>query len=419
VEQLAAACTNQPYVGVALAKLGIKTADLANWIAEKGGTFTSGEPLTMAIRGLLCALAVPCSTELISTVVEIGKKQGWEAGQTARFLVLAREERATWDVAASCGAEIESAYWSITHPGSWLGSAEVDLEFALRRLLAVDRSRSALQVWHFHREEVDAKLLTEMLERMLEGQEPDGPLLDSWHIGEAVDRLEASGAVDRDRLVRLEFGLLPALGYEEEQRAKSLFEAIMSDPKLFTELLCILYNPATGEREEPPSEATQAAARSAWRVLRHCRRQPGAQPDGTIDHDAFVKFIDETRKLCREADRLGVCDSILGQILAHAPASSDGFWPFEAARDVLDRSELEGMRHGFQIGVRNKRGGTSRAYDEGGDQERKLAHTYRSHAHALHNSHPNVAAALEELARWYESDGRREDIQAELRREGY
>ena len=37
----------------------------------------------------------------------------------------------------------------------------------------------------------------------------------------------------------------------------------------------------------------QAAARTAWRVLHHCRRQPGAQPDGTIDRDAFVKFIDE------------------------------------------------------------------------------------------------------------------------------
>ena len=76
------------------------------------------------------------------------------------------------------------------------------------------------------------------------------------------------------------------------------------------------------------------------------------------------------------------------------------------------------MRHGFQIGVVAKRGDTERAYDEGGGQERTLADTYRSYALALHNSHPNVAAALEELARWYESDGRREDIRAKLRREG-
>jgi hypothetical protein len=177
--------------------------------------------------------------------------------------------------------------------------------------------------------------------------------------------------------------------------------------------------PANGEREEPPSESMQTAARTAWRVLHHCRLQPGAQPDGTIDRDAFVKFIDEARELCREADRLGVCDSTLGQILAHAPAGSDGFWPFEPARDVLDRPELEDMRRGFQSGAMYKRGGTSRDYDEGGDQERTLADTYGSYAPTLHNSHPNVATALEELACWYESDGRREDLHAKLRHEGY
>ena len=94
-------------------------------------------------------------------------------------------------------------------------------------------------------------------------------------------------------------------------------------------------------------------------------------------------------------------------------------WPFEPARDILDRPELEDMRHGFQIGARNKRGMTSRAYDEGGTQERKLAAMYRSHARALHNSHVNVAAALEQLASWYENDALREDISARLCQEGH
>ena len=48
--------------------------------------------------------------------------------------------------------------------------------------------------------------------------------------------------------------------------------------------------------------------------------------------------------------------------------SSNGVWPFAPASDGLDRPELEDMRHGFQIGACNKR---SRAYDEGGGQERK------------------------------------------------
>jgi hypothetical protein len=267
--------------------------------------------------------------------------------------------------------------------------------------------------------QVDARLLAEILEHMLAGEEPNGPLLNSWHIGEAVDHLEASGALDRNRLVRLEFGLIPALGYKDEQRAKSFYDALMSEPKLFVELLCILYGPATADEKEPPTEAMRGVAKIVWRIFYNCTRQPGTQPDGTIDCNAFVKFIDEARELCRKADRLGVCDETLGQILAHAPADCNGAWPFGPAREVLDRPELENLRRGFQIGIMNKRGVTSRACDEGGDQERKLADIYRNHARAMHNSHPNLAAALEEVARWYEHDALREELRDRVRREGH
>ena len=57
-------------------------------------------------------------------------------------------------------------------------------------------------------------LLADMLEGMLRGEEPDGPLLNSYYMGEALDRLKQSQNLERDRLIRLEFGLIPALGHE-------------------------------------------------------------------------------------------------------------------------------------------------------------------------------------------------------------
>jgi len=419
IEQLATTCANSGSVGVTLARLDIPAADLVRWIIEKGGDFTSREPLTMTIRGLLRALPPARCVAFLNAVLDKGKEQGWDVPKFAQFLSLAREERATWEIAAACGPDVEQAYWATCDAGFWLRDDDAGSEFALQRLLRAGRPRSALQVCYFDLEKVAPKLLAEMLERMITGEEPDGALPESYRIGKILERLEESGEIERDRLIRLEFGLIPALGYEGEGRAKSLYGAIMSDPKLFTELLCLLYKPAHRERDEPISESMKAAAEIAWRVLHHCRRQPGTQADGTINNAAFVQFIDDARDLCREADRLGVCDSTLGQILAHAPADSNGVWPFEPARDILDRPELEDMRHGFQIGARNKRGVTSRAYDEGGAQERKLAAMYRGHARALHNSHVNVAAALEQLAGWYENDALREDISARLRQEGH
>ena len=199
----------------------------------------------------------------------------------------------------------------------------------------------------------------------------------------------------------------------------ALYRAIMSTPALFAEMLCLIYKPARSNREEPLPEVLRARANITRDVLHYCHCQPGTRPDGTIDRDAFVGFVDEAQRLCSEADRLGVCNSILGGILAHAPADADGTWPFEPAREVLDRPECEDMRRGFQIGCRNKRGMVSRAMDEGGNQERTLAETYHKYAIAVSNSHPRLAAAMDQLASWYEQDGQREDRDADLRRESY
>ena len=109
------------------------------------------------------------------------------------------------------------------------------------------------------------------------------------------------------------------------------------------------------------------------------------------------------------------------------PVPGRGFWARVAAGYPLkrpelrlpSRPELEEMRNSFAMGARNKRGATSRAYDEGGGQERELAATYRAHARLLHDTHVYVAAMLEQLASSYENDGLQQDLQAKLRSEGY
>jgi hypothetical protein len=258
-----------------------------------------------------------------------------------------------------------------------------------------------------------------MLEGLLRGDEPDGPLLDSHHVGEALDRLEQSGTLEQNRLIGIGFGLIPALGYEGEHHAVSLYVKLMSDPKFFTELLCLVYWPANPDHREPVTEKSKAVTQIAWQVFDACRQQPGSRNDGEIDPKQFLDFIDEARMLCKDADRLGACDSQLGQILALASPDVDGVWPPAPVRDLLNRPELEEMRNSFAIGARNNRGVTSRAYDEGGSQERELAATFRDRARVLHNSHVYVAATLDQLASSYENDGLQEDLRAKLRRESY
>jgi len=197
------------------------------------------------------------------------------------------------------------------------------------------------------------------------------------------------------------------MGFSEEQSAWTLYDVIMNDPRMFSELICLAYS------------SDETTAKIAWRILRNCRRLPGSRPDNTIDPEALIEFIEKTRELCQAAGKLTVCDLVLGEIMSYSPVGSDGVWPCEPVREVLDRPELERMRRGFQRGVLSRFRIFSKACYEGGDQERELASIYRNYADALRGSYPYLASALDEIAKTYERFGEYEDWDALLRLEGY
>jgi hypothetical protein len=418
VVRLAHQCSGDGFVGVTLTKLGLPRATLAAWIVNSAGDLTDQDRLRMAVLGVLRATEESTNPGFLADVVARARHERWACSKLARLLVLARDERTTWEIAKACGPEVENLYWEQCRPGLWLRADDPDFEFVLRRLMEAKRARTALQISHYDFKKIDAGLIADMLEQMLRGEEPDGPKLNAWDLKEAILALENAVGFPVERLVRLEFALFPALGLRGESCATSLYRAVMTEAKIFADLICLIFKPHNRERDEPIQENMKHNAETAWELLHHCRTQPGTQPGGSIDAKVFGAFIDEARKLCEDADRLAACDITIGGVLAHAPSDADGTWPCWLVRDALDRFDREDMRRGFFTGVFNKRGVTSRAYDAGGAQERELAKEYRGHARACRNSHPNLASTFDEIARAYERDAEREDLDARLRGEG-
>ncbi|MDH4321408.1 MAG: hypothetical protein OEV73_07915 [Desulfobulbaceae bacterium] len=417
VEKLIAACSDPYIVGATLPGVDCVDTSWPEWIAAKGGEFEAGAQMTLCVAGILGALNPPLLGECQQAVIDIGMQNGWDNDKIARFLSLVPIGRHVWELAEKCGPEISTAYWRVVRPH--ICRNDGDLEFVVERFLEVKRPRTALNYCKFALSKVATKQLFEALQSYSFGEETTGPHLDSWHLAEMLKRLEESGEIERMALVQLEFGLFPVLGYGHEDRAAVLYESIMSEPALFVELICLLYKPEHGEREEEPSDAIRAAAERAWDVLHACKRLPGTRVDGSIDADKFNQFFEEAQALCCQADRATMCDQTLGQILAHSPADADETWPCIAVRELLDRPELEEMREGFCTGVWNKRGTTTRSPWDGGNQERKLADYFRDQAEKMQNSHPNVAAMLESIAKSYERDGKSEDNEANLRKESF
>jgi hypothetical protein len=419
VAELAAVARGTMIVGATLAGLSLDETTLIHWIAQEAADLLPTDPLTATFTGLLGWMPAEASAALLRAVVGCARTSGWSPDKLARLLAMAPGGRATWALGEGLGPEVEEAYWRQCRPDLWLRDASEDFRFALQRLVRAGRPRTALQLCHLDVKNIEPALLMDMIEGLLRGEEPDGALLSSWDVGNVVDALEANSAVDRERLTRLEFGLLRLLGYGGESKARTLYSAVMTQPKLFAELINLVFRPRHAERVESSTDQERNAARTAWALLRNSPTIPGQGTGGQMDAKAIAQFVTEVRELCRQSDRLEVCDITVGEILARAPAGEGGVWPHEAVREILDLPEHGDIRRGISTGLFNKRGVTSRAYHEGGRLERDLADDYRRHADALRNAYPLLAATLDLMADSYEHHARREDTQAKLRIEGH
>lgn len=401
-------------IGSHLAKIELPRRELERWIAVEAGDLRPGEVPTVLAGAILCGLAPNDGASLVDAIFAMADTVGRDSEWLTRLLILCPHEPAIWRRAEALNQS--DYFWRNCTANLWLNDAQ-DMEFALRSLVARQRPVSALSACHSKFSSYDPEIVVEMLEGILRGQElSDGRLPQSYIFQRAVDHLEDSGRIDEMRLLQLEFGLVRALGFGDEEHPKSLYHVLMSRPEVFVELLCLIYKPRRGEPREV-DEAGKAAAENAWRVLHACKRQPGTRKDGTPDPDDFAQFVRDSRKLAEERDRLEVCDITLGEILAHAPTGADGTWPFEPARVVLEQTGSSEMLDGFRTGCFNKRGVHSRGAYEGGDQERALAAHYRKQALALEPTHSRLSAALMSLARSYDRDGVLEDLEAKLRQE--
>ncbi|MGB0720967.1 MAG: hypothetical protein ACPGU7_01105 [Gammaproteobacteria bacterium] len=413
-------CSGSPQViGSTLVRSGVGRDQWAGWIAELGGDFAVELPFSRMFSGLLAWLEPEEFQREIRTVLELAKTMAWSAERVAGFLLLARSDRALWQELERCEAEVQARYWAEISDGFWHLREIDELEELLRHLLDAGRPFAAFTACQHKIKGIDVCLLLEIAEAMLGSTEEIVQKVDPWRIGEMVRRLEASDQIDRGRLVKLEFALLPILTDDYAREAVSLYDSVLSNPEEFAELVSMLYYAEGEEHDNTENPHEQRMAEHAWEFFDHCARLPGTQNDGSIDGEAFTQFVEGAVSACEEQGRGRSGQITLGKIISKAPADDDGAWPFLPARNVMEADGRDALREGFFSGVLNSRGVTSRSPTAGGDQERELVRRYQGYAERVRVSHPAVASTLDRMARYYEEDARREDVDAEYRRERY
>lgn len=93
---------------------------------------------------------------------------------------------------------------------------------------------------------------------------------------------------------------------------------------------------------------------------------PGLTDDGRIDAEHLTTWVRDARLAFAESNRADIGDEEIGRVLSASPAGSDGIWPAEAVRELMETIGNSHIEGGFVTGRYNSRSGTTRGAFDGG-----------------------------------------------------
>ncbi|MGI8557490.1 MAG: helix-turn-helix domain-containing protein [Solirubrobacteraceae bacterium] len=320
-----------------------------------------------------------------------------------------------WDALADADPELAEEYWRSVHI---VGVPSEDVARSIDELLSRDRPWVAIDLiaGELHHPDPRGRTLTrEHAERALDAAMRSSAADASsqtigYEIGVVLDFLEARGA-DGAKLAAYEFVFFRLIEHHREPRA--LFRELGTNPDTYVDLVSRVYR-GKNEPERKPDEQEVALAHQAWWVLAHWSGIPGLDSAGVVDEDHLASWVDRARLAFAESDRADIGDEQIGQVLSNSPPGSDGIWPAEPVRTIIEQTVNKNIESGLIVGRMNSRGPTTRGVFDGGQQERGLSVQYREWSRTTASSWPRTSRLLRLLADSYEQQARRQDARAEI-----
>lgn len=317
-----------------------------------------------------------------------------------------------WSDVPALGEDLETAYWSAVSPYSIKPD---EYEEAVHLLIEHGRPWSALTVLA-NAVDRDSPPSIELVKAVFAAVGNDsGPIGDltmtSYNVEQLLTYLEAKVPEDPD-LPQLEFFFFDFL--HDHQPSGALYRHLSNSPTEFVDLVKLVFR-AEGEPLRELTGDASVRAHIAFSVLREWSSVPGQQPDGTVDADQLSNWVRAARLAFADNGRSAIGDEVIGEILSASPEDSDGIWPVEAIRDLVETIGSARLDTGLNIGLRNRRGVTSRGVFDGGQQEWELAKKYKDMSMRANAKWRRTARILRSIADSYRDEARFNDARAEER----
>jgi addiction module HigA family antidote len=340
-------------------------------------------------------------------------------------LLLARPfGSSTWLYVDNLSPSSQEVYWSEVEP-QWIFGSDAENSEAVKRLLAFHRPRAAFSCVRLSPEKVEPQLLFQTLTEMVhdDKDKPGQYQLDYYSLARVFKLIDQSPDFAMEQKAGLEFVYVEILdrswSNEKAYGVPNLERYIEKYPEQYVQAIVWSYKRSSGGDDpvdyKVPKGREAEFAKRGHALLDAIARIPGRDENGLLKRERLSEWLKTVRASCRHLDRAEIGDIVLGKLLANAPVGDDGVWPCEPVRHAMEEIQSEDISRGARTGKYNLRGAHFRG--EGGDDERRLAGSYRVWGDALQYSHPFVASSLlMQLTKTYEHEAGLHDAEAGIRR---
>ena len=344
------------------------------------------ERMRLLARGVVSGLFKQHGWTPLEQALTLVRQGSYQPEALADVYLAAPFNPSTWERVKKEGQEVQEVYWKSVGllPLTAIEMDAAHFAFAIDKLLAAGRASDVVFPAGV-RADIPATTIVQILER--------APMAESHEIALLLEKLDASNDVSDETIAYLEIPYADRLRHDRPNL--KIHQEVLKSPGLFADLF-----------------AREDQADIAYNIFSNLRGIPGMTDDGNLDAEALETWVSEARRLCAERMRANIGDEQVGQILANAPDGSDGIWPCEPVRDLLDKIASPHVGVGFKTGKRNSRGMTWRGIFDGGAQETSIAEKYRENANLIAARWPFTAKLLRDIAASYDGESQWHDNDA-------
>jgi hypothetical protein len=330
-------------------------------------------------------------------IASLKQERSWTAFQFANLVINWQDRRTTWDFVASLGDEVNRIYWERKRPWSSRELSEEDAERAAKSYISVGRAIAAIHAFALNAGNLSSETLLKILDSAVRELNASHEEISNnlvFEIEQIIGALQQRTEVPITEIAKREYAYLPLFGYRDRQL--TLHRVMAEDPTFFASLIHDAFKPHAREVPEP-TEAQQATARAAYRLLSEFTAIPGLH-DGQIDAEILSAWIGVVRAIARADDRSEIADEFIGHLLAYAPPDPDGAWPHRVVRDLIEEVSSTHLENGIDTERFNIAGRPhARALYGGGSRERDIAEQFRDWSKKA-GAWPRTRAMLERIA---------------------